>query len=144
LLARSRTRQLRRNVRRSRRIGAATGIQALTVRTDEQQAFVDGLKNVLNTTYMSTEASHEALIELFPPETFACSACLKLPLLYVAMRDTLRFVGITVEQRQGLYIHQDIANALYERDYALKNTANAYIADYKYSTSVPAGEMSRI
>jgi hypothetical protein len=47
---------------------------------------------------MSTEASAEAFVELLPrPETLLCNQCLKQPLIYVLIRDVLRFVGITVE-----------------------------------------------
>jgi hypothetical protein len=68
---------------------------------------------------MSTEASFEALVELFASETLGISECLKLPLLYVETRDVLIFVGIIVEQRQGLYIPQAIINALYAKDVSL-------------------------
>lgn len=85
----------------------------------------------MNTTYMSTAATLEALIELFPPEALVAYSCLKMQLLYVMMRDVLRFCGITVEQRQGLYIPQAILNAVYAEDATLKNTANTYLADFK-------------
>jgi hypothetical protein len=90
--------------REQQRLIVQSNLDGLLPQTVEQHAFFSGLKHILNTTYMSTEASMEALIELYPPETLVCSPCLKQPLLYIHMRDVMRFVGVTVEQRQGLYI----------------------------------------
>jgi hypothetical protein len=89
-------------VREQQRLIIQSNLDGLLPQTVEKHAFVSVLKHIINTTDMSTEASMEALIELFPPETLVCNPCLKQPLLYIHMRDVLRFVGVTVEQRQGL------------------------------------------
>jgi hypothetical protein len=128
--------------REQRRLALLSSVQGTDTLTIEQHAFVQGLKHVLNTTYMSTEASAEAFVELFPPETLVCSPCLKQPLLYVLIRDVLRFVGITVEQRQGLFIPQAVSNAIYSSDTTLKNVANSYMANYRLAMST-ASETSR-
>jgi hypothetical protein len=131
-----------RNTRENQRAALLTSIQGLEPQTVEQHAFIAGLRHVLNLTYMSTEASAEALIELFPPETLTCSSCLKMLLLYVMMREVLRYVGITVEHRQGLYIPQAVVNAIYANDNTMENTANSYMAAYRHATSTTS-EVSR-
>jgi hypothetical protein len=50
-------------------------------------------------------------------------------------------VGITVEQRQGLFI-QAVSNVIYSSDTALKNVANTYMENYRLATST-ASEKSR-
>jgi hypothetical protein len=82
------------------------------------------------TTYVSTEAKAGAFVELFPPYTLVCSQCLKQTLLFVLIGDVLWFVGITVEQLQGLFIPQAVSNAIYSSDTALKNVANTYMSNY--------------
>jgi hypothetical protein len=49
-------------VREQQRLILQSNIDVLLPQTVEQHAFVSGLKHILNTTYMSTEASMEALI----------------------------------------------------------------------------------
>jgi hypothetical protein len=58
------------------------------------------------------------------------------------MREVLRYVGITVEQRQGLYIPQAVVNAIYAKDTTKKDTTNSYMADYRHATSTTS-EVSR-
>lgn len=122
-----------------------TQISGLKVRTDEQHSYVEGMRYILSTTFMSTDASREALLEMFPPDVLLLPSCLKFPLLFRFKRDVLQFVGIPVESRQGLYIPQAVAHALYSTDNVLKITGNRYISDYKHaadsamkSTSVTA------
>jgi hypothetical protein len=86
----------------------------------------------------------EALIELYPPETLVCNPCLKQPLLYIHIRDVMRFVGVTVEQRQGLYITQAVVNAIYGNDPTLRNTANSYMANYLARHEYGVGNESRV
>jgi hypothetical protein len=117
------------NTRDNQRAALLTRMQGLEPRTVEQHAFSAGLRHVLNKMHMSTEASAEALIELFSPETLTCSPCLKMLLLYVMMREVLRYVGITVEQRQGLHIPQAVVNAIYANDNTMKHPANSYMAN---------------
>jgi hypothetical protein len=112
-----------------------SNLDRLLPQTVKQYAFVSGLKHILNTTYMSTDASMEAFIELFPPEALVCNPCLKQSLFYIHMRDVMRFVGVTVEQRQGLYIPQAVFNAIFGNDPTLRNTANWYMEYYRQATS---------
>jgi hypothetical protein len=51
-------------------------------------------------------------------------------------------VGITVEQRQGLFIPQAEISAIYASDATLKNTASSYIANYRLAAGT-APETSR-
>jgi hypothetical protein len=53
--------------REQRRLALLSSVQGTDTQTIEQHAFVQGLKHVLNTTYMSKEASAEAFVQLFPP-----------------------------------------------------------------------------
>jgi hypothetical protein len=71
------------NTRDNQRAMLLTSFQGLEPQTVEQHAFIAGLRHNLTSTYMSTEASVEALIEVFPPETLTCSPILKMPLLSV-------------------------------------------------------------
>lgn len=82
---------------------------------------------------MSTAATREVILELFPPESLVSPWCLKLPLLFFNFHEVLQLCGVTVEQRQGLYVPQAIMNAVYSDDAQLLNTANSYLADYKLS-----------
>lgn len=47
------------------------------------------------------------------------------------MRELLRYIGINVEQRQGLYISKDIANALLDKGKSLRNKASKLVEEYK-------------
>jgi hypothetical protein len=128
-------------VRQQRRTAIRTNIDGIEAQSIEQHAFVQDLKHVLNNT-SSTEAGAEAIIELLPPETLVCHQCLKCPLLYVTMRDVLRYVGLTVEQKQGLFNPQAVISAVYASDATLKNTASSYIANYRLAAGT-APETSR-
>jgi protein required for attachment to host cells len=53
--------------REQHRLALLSSVQGTDTRTIEQNAFAQGITHVLNTTYMSTEASAEAFVKLFPP-----------------------------------------------------------------------------
>lgn len=111
-------------------LGKINGLSILVI---EQQNFIEGLKYVLTSTWMSSDASREAIIELFPPDVLVHPACLKFPLLFRLMREALIMLGIPVESRQGLYVPGAVSKAIYATDNLLLNTANRYIADYRHS-----------
>ena len=110
----------------------------MTVRVDEQHNFLEGLKFIIGNIWMSTDASREVLLELFPPDVLVHPACLKLPLLFRIMREVLEFVGIAVESRQGLYVPQAVSSALYGSDNVMKSTADRYISEYKHDADSAA------
>jgi hypothetical protein len=60
--------------REQRRLALLSSVQGTDRQTIEQHAFVQGIKHILDTTYMSTEASDEAFVELFPPPPRRLSA----------------------------------------------------------------------
>lgn len=74
--------------------------------------FIEGLRYLLNTTFMSSQASREIFLDIYPPENLVHRTCLKMAVLHHVMRDVLAHVGISVEQRQGMYIPQAIVNAM--------------------------------
>ena len=130
-------------VRQQTRENLLKKIDDLTVRVDEQHNFLEGLKFILSNTWMSTEASREVLLELFPPDVLVHPACLKFPLLFRMMREVLEFVGIAVESRQGLYVPQAVSSALYASDNVMKSTADRYISEYKHDAhSAARGQSS--
>lgn len=65
----------------------------LDTRSDEQDAFGQGPKHVLGTSFQSTEASMDLVFELVPPEALVARSCLHVPKLYIVMRDTLFLCG---------------------------------------------------
>ena len=117
----------------TRRETVRNAIQGMDTVSEDQNGFKTSLLTILYSTYMSTVASKEALIELFPPEIVTYHSNLKLPVLYQHLREVMRICGLTVEQRQGLFVPQAIVNALYGDDANLRNTASQYIADYRLS-----------
>lgn len=84
---------------------------------------------------MSTDATIDAMFELFPPEVLCHHTCLQLQVLFVILRDILHFSGITIDKRRGLYIPQAIVNKVYESDNSMRSTATSFIADFKLSAS---------
>lgn len=123
-------------------------LEDVDTRTVDQHAFVTGMKHIVNTTFMSTDATIDALFELFPPEVLCESSCLKLQLLYVLLRDILNMVGINVERRRGLYIPQAIVNTIFSSDNVARNTASSLIAEFKHSnarsgSSTPGDQQDR-
>ena len=62
------------------------------------------MKLVMSTTWMSTDASREVLLEQFPPSVLLHPACLNLPLLFCLMRKVFEFFGIFIESHQCLYV----------------------------------------
>lgn len=105
-------------------------IDDMTVRVDEQHKPLEGMKFVTANTSMSTDASREVFLELFPVDVLVHPPSLKVPLLFRIMRKVLEFVGIAVESRQGLYDPQSVSSALYGSDNFMKLTADCYISDH--------------
>lgn len=106
-------------------------IDGLETQTVEQYAFVAGMKYIATNNYTSAEAALDVIVELFPPDVLCSPSCLKLQLLYVIFRDVLQHVGLSVDRRRGLYMPEAIANALYQSDETMSNTASQFIADFK-------------
>lgn len=91
---------------------------------------------------MSSEATLDEIIELFPPEVICDFSCLKLQLLYVTLREVLIFCGIQVDGRRGLYIPQAIVNVVCQPDNLMRNTDSSLIADFKLSAGKISGTSS--
>lgn len=108
---------------------------SLETRTVDQHAFVSGIKYILNTTFMSTEATIDAFFEIYPPEVLCEKSCLKLQILFVTLRDVLNLVGINIERRCGLYIPQAIVNSVYESDNVLRNIASSLIVEFNLTNA---------
>jgi protein required for attachment to host cells len=53
--------------REQHRLELLSSVQGTDTQTIEQNAFAQGITHVLNTTYMSTEASAETFVKLFSP-----------------------------------------------------------------------------
>lgn len=103
-------------IREQRRGIMKAAVEPINVISEEQHAFKEGMKLMLNSTWMSSAATRETIVELFPSESLVTPSFQKLPLLFYNFRDVLRFCGIIVEQRQGLYIPQAVVNATYSDD----------------------------
>lgn len=88
-------------------------ILCIRVRTDEWEAFVEGIKYVVDWIYTSTNASREAFMELLPPDVTTAHLCLRLQLFYINVREVLRYDGVSVELWQRLYVPQALSNALF-------------------------------
>ena len=58
-----------------------TAIQSMETVSRDQHGFKKSLFTILESTYMSTTASKEAVIELLPPEIVTYDSNLKLPVL---------------------------------------------------------------
>ena len=111
-----------------------SAVEQINVLSEEQHAFKESMRYILSSTYMSTAATREAILELFPPESLVSSSCLKLPTMFFKFREVLRLCGMTVDQRKGLYEPQELLNVVYSDDAQLLNNANSYLAEYKWST----------
>lgn len=71
-----------------------TSIKRMETVSKDQYGLKTSLLTNLESTYMSTAASKEALIELFPSEIVAYYTNLKLPLLYQHLREIMRICGL--------------------------------------------------
>lgn len=121
-------------------------IDALSISISEQQNFIVSLKYVIENTWMSAAASREALIDSFP-DVLLHPVCLKLPLLFRLMRETFQMLSIPIEARQGLYVPQAVADALYASDNVIMNTAHRYLSDYRHAADGAArgqGKQARL
>lgn len=83
------------------------------------------MKFILSTTYVSFNATGEAVVELSSPEVLCGFSCLQMQLLYVLSRDVLRISGLTVEQHQNLFIPHAIINTLYSSDINMQNATSS-------------------
>ena len=95
----------------NRRATVRTGIQSMETVSEDQHGNKTSLLILLESRYMPTAASKQALIELFPPEIVTFHSNLKLPVLYQHLREVMRIYGLTVEQRKGLFVPQAVVNA---------------------------------
>lgn len=66
--------------------------------TDEKHAFIEEIRQLLNSAFMSSQASREMFIFIFPPENLVHPICLKMIVLYRNMRDVLSQLELLVEQ----------------------------------------------
>lgn len=108
---------------------------SLDTRTFDQHDFVSRIRHILITTFTFTEASIDAIFDLFPPKVVCETSCLKLKILFVIFRDILKLVGINVEHQRGLYIPQAIVNSVYESDNGLRNPASSLISEFEFTNA---------
>lgn len=101
-------------------------------RIAEQHALVSAMKYISTTTYISTDAIIDSIVELFPPAVLSNTSSLKNQWRNVFLRDILSTVGTRVYQRRGLHILQAIINIVFDTDHAMRGIANQLISDLKH------------
>lgn len=111
--------------------------------TDEQNFFVSAMKHNISTTYSYTDATLDAIIELFAPAVLCDFSCLKLQLLYVTLRDVLQLGRIQVDGRRRVYIPKAIVNVEDQSD-SMCDPASTIIDDFKQYAERPSGSYLKL
>ena len=106
-------------------------------RSDEQHALIDGMRHILDSDFSSVAEAKCSALELLPFQIVLSSSVLKSPINFQILRQVLRKIGITVEQKHGLLVSQAVSEALYRDDDNMIRTDREEI---KYFKSCRSGE----